>query len=145
MMKKETFVGIIKAIQEQKQRESKFAEAIQHAFIDAGECEDFRDKPSYEPPTNTFIDTILEALSHEFVNELQSMEAAYDHINYFMYELDVMNYTFLETIDPNKPYIMQPVPSYYITKDGVKLPLSTPEELYDSLIYEMGLSRTNEV
>lgn len=134
---KEAFVRTIKAIKAQKEREENFGNTIKQAFIDAGECEDFRDHQSYEPPTNIFIDELLEAISFNFVGPYQSQEEALDHINYYVYELELMNYVFLEPEDPEHPFEMKSVPAYYNAKDGTKLPLATPEDLYESLIYEM--------
>lgn len=142
---KETFVKIIKALKEQKQREETFSEAIQKAFIDAGELAEFHTPDNFNPPTNVMVDQILEALSFGFVGENQTQEEAYDHINYFFYELEMMNYVFMEPSDPeHNNFVVEPVPAYYHSKDGQKLPLSTPEELYDSLVYEMTAERPSE-
>lgn len=134
---KEAFVRTIKAIRTQKDREEAFGKTVKQAFIDAGECEDFRDRQSYEPPTNMFMDELLEAIAFNFVGPYQTQEEALDHINYFVYELELMNYVFMEPTNPKEPLAVEPVPAYYYAKDGTKLPLATPEDLYESLIYEM--------
>lgn len=137
-MNRETFVRIINALKEQKQREEKFSKAMVQAFVDAGECGDFYHESSFNPPTNVMIDQILQALSYSFVNENQTQEATYDHINYYFYELEIMNYMFLESVDSRAgSFEARMVPAYYHSKDGTKLPLVTPEDLYDSLVYEM--------
>ena len=143
-MNQEAFVRIIKALQEQKQREEKFSETIQQAFTDAGELAEFHTADNFTPPTNVMVDQILEALSYGFVGENQTQEEAYDHINYFFYELEMMNYVFMEPVDPEVPFEVEPVPAYYQSKDGKKLPLATPEDLYNSLVYEMTAKRPVE-
>lgn len=135
-MTKETFVGIIKAIQDQKEREDKFTKAITQAFVDAGDLEEFHTSDNFYPPTNLFIDSILESLSYSFISEHQTQEQALDKINYFMYELSLMNYTFWEPNSPDNKFEVHPVPAYY-ESSGVRIPLSTPGELYDALVYEM--------
>lgn len=144
-MNQEAFVRIIKALQEQKQREEKFSETIQQAFTDAGELAEFHTPDNFNPPTNVMVDQILEALSYGFVGENQTQEEAYDHINYFFYELEMMNYVFMEPVDPEIPFEVKPVPAYYQSKDGKKLPLATPEDLYNSLVYEMTAKRPVEL
>ena len=137
-MNRETFVRIINALKEQKQREEKFSKAMVQAFVDAGECGDFYHESSFNPPTNVMIDQTLQALSYSFVNENQTQEVAYDHINYYFYDLEIMNYAFLESVDSRAgSFEARTVPAYYHSKDGTKLPLVTPEDLYDSLVYEM--------
>lgn len=140
-MNQETFVRIIAALQEQRQREETFSKSIQQAFIDAGELEDFHNSESYHIPTSVLVDQILEALSFGFVGDNQTQEEAYDHINYFFYELEMTDYTFLEPIDSSEPFRMEPVPAYYFSKDGTRLPLVTPEDLYNSLVHEMTAKR----
>lgn len=138
MMSKEAFVGIIKAIQDQRKREEKFCEAISQAFVDAGDLAEFHQPSNFTPPTKVFIDNILESLAKAFVSDYQSYENSIDLINYFMYELDTMGYVFMEPIDPSKNTLdVAPVPAYYNSSNGKKVPLSTPEELYDALVYEM--------
>ena len=140
-MNQEAFVQIIEALQEQKHREEKFTEAIRAAFIDAGGIPDFHNADSFTPPTGVMVDKILEALSFGFIGANQTQEEAYDHINYFFYELDMMNYMFMEPEDPSIPFDVKPVPAYYISKDGSRLPLATPVDLYNSLVYEMTANR----
>lgn len=140
-MNQEAFVQIIKALQEQREREEKFSQSIQQAFIDAGELADFHNSESFRIPTGVLVDQILEALSFGFVGDNQTQEEAYDHINYFFYELEMTNYTFLEPIDPSEPFRVEPVPAYYFSKDGTRLPLATPEDLYNSLVHEMTAKR----
>lgn len=140
MMSKEVFVGIINAIRDQRKREEKFCDAISQAFVDAGDLAEFHQPSNFTPPTNVFIDSILEYLAKAFVSEYQSYESSIDLINYFMYELDTMGYVFMEPIDPSKNnFEVAPVPAYYNSSNGKKVPLSTPEELYDALVYEMAL------
>ena len=140
MMSKEVFVGIINAIQNQRKREEKFCDTITQAFVDAGDLAEFHQPSNFTPPTNMFIDSILESLAKAFVSEYQSYESSIDLINYFMYELDTMGYVFMEPIDPSKnKFEVTPVPAYYNSSNGKKVPLSTPEELYDALVYEMVL------
>lgn len=136
-MNQESFVRIIKALQEQKQREETFSKSIQQAFVDAGDLAEFHTPESFNMPTGVMVDQILEALSFGFIGDNQTQEEAYDHINYYFYELEMMNYMFLEPINPDDPMRVEPVPSYYISKDGSKQPLATPEDLYNSLVYEM--------
>ena len=138
---KETFVKIIKALQEQKQREEKFSETIQQAFTDAGELAEFHTVDSFTPPTNVMVDQILEALSFGFVGTNQTQEDAYNHINYFFYELSLMDYIFIDPVSEDNDFEVHPVPAYYHSKDGEKLPLATPEDLYNSLVYEMTAKR----
>lgn len=141
-MIQETFVQIIKALQEQRQREEKFSQSIQQAFVEAGDLAEFHTPESFNLPTGLMVDQILEALSYGFVGENQTQVEAYDHINYFFYELEMMNYMILETIDSvGGMSKMEPVPAYYYAKDGKKLPLATPEDLYNSLVYEMTAPR----
>lgn len=138
MMSKEVFVGIINAIQNQRKREEKFCDAITQAFVDAGDLAEFHQPSNFTPPTNMFIDSILESLAKAFVSDYQSYENSIDLINYFMYELEPMGYVFMEPIDPSKNnFEVEPVPAYYNSSNGKKVPLSTPEELYDALVYEM--------
>lgn len=140
MMSKEVFVGIINAIQSQRKREEKFCDTITQVFVDAGDLAEFHQPSNFTPPTNMFIDSILESLAKAFVSEYQSYESSIDLINYFMYELEPMGYVFMEPIDPSKNnFEVAPVPAYYNSSDGKKVPLSTPEELYDALVYEMAL------
>lgn len=141
---KETFVKIIKALQEQKNREETFAEAIQNAFVVAGELPEFHASENFTPPTNVMIDQILEALSFGFVGTNQTQEDAYNHINYFFYELSLMDYVFMEPVSEDNRFEVHPVPAYYHSKDGTKLPLATPEDLYNSLVYEMTAKRPVE-
>lgn len=136
-MSREAFVRIIKALQEQKQREEKFSKDIQQAFVNAGEILDFHESESFNPPTNVMIDQILEALSFGFIGTNQTQENAYDHINYFFYDLDLNNYLITEPISALNDFEVHAVPAYYYAKDGKKLPLATPEDLYNSLVYEM--------
>lgn len=143
-MNQEAFVRIIKALQEQKQREEKFSETIQQAFVNAGELAEFHTPDNFNPPTNVMVDQILEALSFGFVGENQTQEEAHDHINYFFYELEMMNYVFLEPVGEDNQFEVQPVPAYYHSKDGTKRPLATPEDLYNSLVYEMTAERPVE-
>ena len=140
-MNQETFVRIIKALQEQKQREETFSKSIQQAFVDAGDLAEFHTPESFNMPTGVMVDQILEALSFGFIGDNQTQEEAYDHINYYFYELEMMNYMFLEPINPDDPMRVEPVPSYYISKDGSKQPLATPEDLYNSLVHEMTAKR----
>lgn len=140
-MNQETFVRIIKALQEQKQREETFSKSIQQAFVDAGDLAEFHTPESFNMPTGVMVDQILEALSFGFIGDNQTQEDAYDHINYYFYELEMMNYMFLEPINPDDPMRVEPVPSYYISKDGSKQPLATPEDLYNSLVHEMTAKR----
>lgn len=142
-LNQETFVQIIKALQEQREREEKFAQSIQQAFIEAGDLAEFHTPESFHLPTGLMVDKILEALSYGFVGENQTQEDAYDHINYFFYELEMMNYMVLEPVGPDN-WQMEPVPSYYISKDGTKQPLATPEDLYNSLVYEMTAKRPEQ-
>lgn len=144
-MKKETFVGIINAILNQREREEKFTEAIQKAFVDAGDLAEFHNPEGFRPPTGLFIDEILNALSCSFVGPNQTQEEALDHINYFVYELDMMNYVFMEPVDPEKnSFEVHAVPAHYTSKDGTEHNISTPEELYESLVYEMTAKRPME-
>lgn len=143
-MNREAFIRIIKALQEQKQREEKFSEAIQQAFVGAGELAEFHTASNFTPPTNVMVDQILEALSYGFVGKNQTQEEAYDHINYFFYELEMMNYVFMEPVSEDNQFEVQPVPAYYHSKDGTKRPLATPEDLYNSLVYEMTAERPVE-
>ena len=131
-MKQETFVGIIHALKQQGERNEKFAEAIQQAFTDAGECSDFRDSLSYYPPTSMLQDTILEALAKEFVSDHQTHEQAMNLINYWFYELAIENYRFMEPVDGD-PLSRKPVPAY-IEVNGTKVPLATPEDLFNELV-----------
>lgn len=140
-MNQESFVRIIKALQEQKQREETFSKSIQQAFVDAGDLAEFHTPESFNMPTGVMVDQILEALSFGFIGDNQTQEEAYDHINYYFYELEMMNYMFLEPINPDDPMRVEPVPSYYISKDGSKQPLATPEDLYNSLVHEMTAKR----
>lgn len=134
-MEKKTFVAIIKAIQDQKAREGKFAEAITDAFVKvAKEESDFRTSDSYLPPTNKMVDDLTNALAYDFITPCQSYEGALDLINYFMYELPLMHYKFMEPVDPEKDTFVQHAVPAYVEKNGVKIPLTTPEELYDALI-----------
>ena len=132
-MKRETFTGIISLILEQKEREDQFGEAVKNAYLAAGECSDFRDAQSYQPATNVFIDAVLEKLACEFVSEHQTLEAAQDLINYYMYDLSLMNWQFIEPKEPGG-FEVCTVPAYVVI-EGVKRPLSTPDQLYDVLIY----------
>lgn len=143
-MNREAFVMIIKALKEQKEREEAFSEAIQQAFVNAGELAEFHTPDNFTPPTNVMVDKILEALSYAFVGENQTAAEAYDHINYFFYELDLMNYMITEPVSPEDQFVVHSVPAYYFAKDGAKLPLATPEDLYDSLVYEMTAARPVE-
>ena len=134
-MEKTTFVAIIKAIQNQKEREEDFGKKICKVFKEAGESDDFRSPESFLPPTTLMIDGITDALAHDFVTPCQTYENALDLINYFMYELSMMNYQFVEPIDPKKnDFECHEVPAY-IHQGDEKIALSTPEELYDALIY----------
>ena len=136
-MNRNTFIGIIELILEQRAREDKFSETIKKAYLDAGECGDFRDAPSYTPATNVFIDALLDKLAEDFVSENQTLESAQDTINYYMYELSLMDWQFIEPIDPKvNDFEMHAVPAY-MEVDGVKIQMSTPGELYDALIYCM--------
>ena len=140
MMSKGAFVNIINAIQEQRKREEKFCDTIAQAFVDAGDLAEFHQSSNFTPPTNVFIDSILETIAKEFVTEYQSYEDAIDLINYFMYELDTLGYVFMEPIGSTKnTFEVAPVPAYYYSSSGKKIPLSTPAELYDALVYEMTL------
>jgi len=134
-MKKETFIGIIDSIQAQRKREVAFSEAIKSAYEGAGEEPDFRESESYLPPTSVFIDAILESLAPEFVSVNQTQESALDVINYYMYELDMMNFTFIEPVDDKNPANLSAVPAYIIHQNGTKLLMDTPEHLYDTLMY----------
>ena len=138
-MQKNTFVGLIKAIMDQKTRENTFAEHIKEAYVAAGECEDFRTPDSYLPPTNMLVDDIIEAISNDFVNEKQSKEGALDLINYFVYELDMMDYQFIEPKHPENPNDMEveSVPAYVEFSNGTKMPVDTPANLYEALRYGM--------
>lgn len=136
-MTQTTFEGIINALREQKARQEQFCKTIHQAFIDAGECDDFRDPKSYEPPTNRMIDSILEALARDFVSPKQSYEQALENINYWFYELDMMNYQFIEPVGGDSKE-HQVVPAYIIHENGTKLPMATPANLYDTLMYCMG-------
>ena len=139
-MNQETFVRIIRALQEQRQREETFSKSIQQAFVEAGDPAEFHTPESFNMPTGVMVDQILEALSFGFVGDNQTQEEAYDHINYYYYELEMSNYMVLEPTGPDN-WQMEPVPSYYISKDGTKQPLATPEDLYNSLVYEMTAKR----
>lgn len=134
-MKKETFVGIIKAIQAQCDREDAFSDAIKGAYVGAGEEPDFRESESYLPPTSVFKDAILESLAPEFVSTNQTQENALDVINYYMYELDMMNFTFIEPVDGKSQDKLSAVPAYITHQNGTKLLMDTPEHLYDTLMY----------
>lgn len=138
-MQKNTFVGLIKAIMDQKSRENTFAEHIKDAYVAAGECEDFRTPDSYLPPTNMLVDDIIEAIANDFVNEKQSKEGALDLINYFVYELDMMDYQFIEPKHPENPNDMEieSVPAYVEFSNGTKMPVDTPANLYEALRYGM--------
>ena len=136
-MNRNTFIGIIELILEQRAREDKFSEAIKKAYLDAGECSDFRDAPSYTPATNVFIDALLDKLAEDFVSENQTLESAQDTINYYMYELSLMDWQFIEPIDPAvNNFEMHAVPAY-MEVNGIKFQLSNPGELYDLLVYCM--------
>lgn len=143
-MSKEVFVGIIKAIQDQRKREEKFCDAISQAFVDAGDLAEFHQPSNFTPPTNILIDSILESIAKAFVSEHQTYENAIDLINYFMYELDTMEYVFMEPSNPENPFEVAPVPAWVALSDGKKAQLSTPEELYDALVYEMVLPHKQE-
>lgn len=133
-----TFVGIITAIQEQKQREIAFAKKISEAFVEANEDEDFRGDVAYLPPTNYFIDAILSSLASAFVSEFQTYDEALDIINYYIYDLDLMDYQFVEPdLDPEAESSTKTIPAYYHSKTGLKLQLVTPDNLYNCLIHEM--------
>lgn len=137
-MKQEVFIGIIEAIQHQKEREEKFSEAIKQAYTDAGECPDFRTSESYLPPTSMMVDELVLALAKEFVSENQTYDGAADMINYFLYELPMMGYVFMEPIDPKKnTFEVAPVPAYVEFSNRVKKAVDTPEHLYEALIYGM--------
>lgn len=145
-MKKETFVGIIGAIQAQRNREVVFSEAIKDAYVGAGEEPDFRESESYLPPTSVLTDAILESLAPEFVSANQTQENALDVINYYMYELSMMNYQFIEppinqpVYDASQPDAgtgLNVVPAYITHQNGTKLLMDTPEHLYDTLVYCM--------
>lgn len=135
-MTQTTFEGIINALRDQKARQKKFCQAIKQAFIDAGECEDFRDPDAYEPPTNRMIDSILEALAHDFVSPKQSYTQALDNINYWFYDLDMMDYQFIEPVGGDSME-HQVVPAYIVHENGTKLPMQTPTDLYNTLVYCM--------
>ena len=135
-MTQKTFEGIINALREQKARQEKFCQAIHQAFVDAGECEDFREPDAYEPPTNAMMDSILEALAYDFVSDKQSYTQALDNINYWFYELDLMDYQFIEPVGGDSME-HQVVPAYIVHEDGTKLPMATPEDLYNTLVYCM--------
>ena len=131
-MKQETFVGIINALKQQEERNDTFAEAVKQAFIGAGECSDFRDSPSYYPPTSVMQDAILEALAKEFISKHQTKEQALDLINYWFYDLAIANYQFMEPVEGD-PTTKKPVPAY-IEVNGTKVPLVTAEDLYNELM-----------
>ena len=131
-MKQEVFVGIIHALKQQEERNAKFAEAIQQAFTGAGECSDFRDSLSYHPPTSMLQDAILETLAKEFVSDHQTYEQALNLINYWFYDLAIENYRFMEPVDGD-PLSMKSVPAY-IEVNGIKVPLATPEDLFNELV-----------
>ena len=134
-MKKETFIGIIDSIQAQRKREVAFSEAIKSAYEGAGEEPDFRESESYLPPTSVFIDAILESLAPEFISANQTRESALDVINYYMYDLDMMNFTFIEPVDDKNLANLSAVPAYIIHQNGTKLLMDTPEHLYNTLMY----------
>lgn len=135
-MKQEVFIGIINAIMDQKEREEQFSENIKKAYVSAGECEDFRASDSYLPPTSKLVDELILALAAEFVSVNQTYDSAADLINYYIYELKMMNYSFMEPIDPEKnTFEVHPVPVYITHQNGTKLLMSDPASLYQALVY----------
>lgn len=135
-MKQEVFIGIINAIMDQKEREEQFSENIKKAYVSAGECEDFRASDSYLPPTSKLVDELILALATEFVSVNQTYDSAVDLINYYIYELKMMNYIFMEPIDPEKnTFEVHPVPAYITHQNGTKLVMSSPAFLYQALVY----------
>lgn len=135
-MKKETFCGLIWSIHEQRKREEIFGDTVAKAFMEAGEEPDFRDTYSYYPPTTKFIDSLLSEIAGDFVNENQSHEDALDWLNYYIYEVDMMD-NLLEGVETTQE------PNYRLcrTADGKEFHVKSPADLYDILMHEMEISQ----
>jgi acyl carrier protein len=138
-MNKESFCAIISSIKKQMEREDKFCDAIKQAFADAGQCEDFVDSQSFKPPTDVFIDNLIEALALEFVSEHQTHDEAQDLINWFIYEMHFgEELEFISNEDHGSFQILDPEPrsaSWYEV-DGTRVWVRNEQELYDALVRE---------
>ena len=139
-MKKGAFINIMDALQRQVKRNEKFADKIRKAYIEAGECEDFREANAYYPPTDKMMDRIIQGLAMEMSNKNHTYEQSLDLINWFVYEQD-----FGESIEiaikkdwgSFQEMENEPVSAAYYMRGDKKIYCRNAAELYDALMMEM--------
>jgi len=132
----------------QQHRSITFSRAIRDAFVIAGECPDFREDISYEPPTTVFMDTLVDILAEEISDYKISKDSVLDTLNWFIYESDWGRGWILPTKEDRDSHLilgldkLQSSAYYIVTKNGVEYKLYCRDagELWDSIMYEYGLN-----
>lgn len=138
MMKKETFVSLIKTIEKHVRVAEQFGKDISNAYVKAGAESDFSSPTSYELPIGKFIDSIVNAIGNDFADEDYKAEWAIDFINWWIFETDF-----------GKKKVYNIANGYCITKPSAEVTVSngktylitTPGKLYDVILKDKKLPR----
>lgn len=129
-MKKETFVKLIKVLEDYKNKSIKFGKAVADAYVDAGAERDFVTSTSYEFPYGKMMDEIVKAISLDFANNTYKAEFAEDFINWWLWECDFGKKTGVE-YESGKP-VRKPMAE--VTFGDKTYVIKTPGQLYDVIL-----------
>ena len=142
MMKKETFVSLIKAIEKYMHVAEQFGKDISNAYIKAGAELDFSSPTSYELPIGKFIDLIVNAIGNDFADKSYKAEWAIDFINWWIYETNFGKAVLYDYVDGG--YASEPAAVVTLV-NGEEYTVKTPGKLYDVILKDKKLPRKDVI
>lgn len=142
MMKKETFISLIKAIEKHMRVAEQFGKDISNAYVKAGAELDFSSPTSYELPISKFIDSIVNAIGNDFADEDYKAEWAIDFINWWIYETNFGKAVYYDYIDGG----FSTESAVVVTlSNGKEYTVKTPGKLYDVILKDKKLPRKETI
>lgn len=136
-MKKQTFTGLVKLMEQYKNKCMKLGNDIAKAYVNAGCEKDFIQSVCYEPPYGVLFDDIVKTIANEFATDTYPAETAVDFIAWWMWECDFGKAKYYETgnSDSLGNAVEKPMAAV-IFEDGKEMTLKTPAALYDAIMYD---------
>lgn len=131
-MKKEVFVGLIKIIEDYKNKSGKFGEAVSKAYQDAGLEKDFACAYAYEFPYGQLFDNIVHAISEDFSDENYKAEFAEDIINWWLWECE-FGKAVCKDVSPDGKLVESPMAQITLTNNKTYI-VKTAAKLYDVIL-----------
>ena len=135
-MKKETFVEILNTLKKWQDRSEKFCAAVANAYEDAG-CEpDFVQPDAYPLLPLKIIDDLVHAIAQDF----ETPEYAEDHINWWIWECDFGRQVYHNIQTSGILSEVVETPGCVVEINGKKFVCSTPDVLYDAIMFDQSIN-----